>query len=98
MIYPFAPFIGEELYLALPTHKKSIMLETYPKAKKYDENGLESVNELYKIISEVRNYKVTNKLAPNYRLNLVIEYKEKPFAGIESYLKRFIFACAIFLN
>ena len=37
MIYPFAPFIGEELYLALPTHKKSIMLETFPKVQKYDE-------------------------------------------------------------
>ena len=92
MIYPFAPFIGEELYLALPAHKKSIMLETYPKAQKYDENGLESVEEMYKIIQEVRNYKVTNKLAPNYKLNLVIEYKEKPFEGIEAYLKRFTFA------
>ena len=29
MIYPYAPFFGEELYQALPEHKKSIMLETY---------------------------------------------------------------------
>ena len=74
------------------------MLETYPKAQKYDENGLESVAELYKIIQEVRNYKVTNKLAPNYKLNLVIEYKEKPFEGIEAYLKRFTFAEKITLT
>ena len=74
------------------------MLETYPKAQKYDENGLSDVSEMYKIIQEVRNYKVSNKLAPNYKLNLVIEYKEKPFAGIEAYLKRFTFAEKITLT
>jgi valyl-tRNA synthetase len=98
MIYPFAPFIGEELYLALPKHKKSIMLETFPKSQKYDEKGLESVEEFYKTIQEVRNYKVTNKLAPNYKLKLVIEYKEKPFENIETYLKRFTFAESILLT
>ena len=98
MIYPFAPFIGEELYLALPEHKKSIMLETFPKVKKCSEEGLEDVKELYKIIQDVRNYKVSNKLAPNYKLNLVIEYKNKPFEGYESYLKRFTFAEKITLT
>lgn len=93
MIYPFAPFIGEELYLALPTHKKSIMIEDYPVVKNYKEESLEDVEVLYKIISDVRNYKVTNKLAPNYKLNLVVVYKDKkPFDGIETYLKRFTFA------
>jgi valyl-tRNA synthetase len=98
MIYPFAPFIGEELYLALPEHKKSIMLESFPKAKKCEESGLEDVKELYKIIQDVRNYKVSNKLVPNYKLNLVIEYKNKPFEGYESYLKRFTFAEKITLT
>ena len=98
MIYPFAPFIGEELYLALPKHKKSIMLETFPKIEKYDEKGLESVQEFYKMIQDIRNYKVKNKLAPNYKLKLVIEYKEKLFEGIEAYLKRFTFAESINLT
>ena len=30
MIYPFSPFISEEIYLSLPEHKDSIMLELYP--------------------------------------------------------------------
>ena len=30
MIYPYSPFISEELYLNLPEHKESIMLESYP--------------------------------------------------------------------
>jgi len=31
MIYPFSPFISEEIYLHLPNHLESIMLESYPK-------------------------------------------------------------------
>ena len=55
MIYPFAPFIGEELYQALPEHKKSIMLEAYPEAKDYklskeDLSDLANVEMLYKMI------------------------------------------------
>lgn len=92
MIYPFAPFIGEELYLALPSHLKSIMIETYPVAKEYKAINLNEVNDLYKMIADVRNYKVNNKLAPNYKLNLVVESKNKPFDGFEAYLKRFTFA------
>ena len=98
MIYPYAPFIGEELYQALPLHKKSIMIEDYPteiNAKKCD---LTSVEILYKMIQDIRNYKVTNKLAPNYKLKLVIETKEKLFEGFENYLSRFSFAKEIIVS
>ena len=50
------------------------------------------VELLMKMIAELRNYKVTNKLAPNYALKLVIESEKKPFDGFETYLKRFTFA------
>ena len=92
MIYPYAPFIGEELYLALPNHLKSIMLETYPKAKKLPKCDLSQVETLYKMIQDVRNYKVTNKLAPNYKLKLVLETKEKLFSSFVQYLAKFSFA------
>ena len=92
MIYPYAPFIGEELYLALPNHLKSIMLESYPKAKKLPKCDLSQVETLYKMIQDVRNYKVTNKLAPNYKLKLVLETKEKLFSSFVQYLAKFSFA------
>ena len=92
MIYPYAPFIGEEMYQALPEHKKSIMLESYPELVKVSEVNLEQVSTLYKMIQDVRNYKVSNKLAPNYKLSLLIETNEKPFANFEKYLSRFAFA------
>ena len=91
MIYPFAPFIGEELYLALPEHKKSIMLESYPVAEEFDIDEIDQVDNLYKMIQDIRNYKVTNKLAPNYKLKFIIEAKNC-FKGFEAYLARFGFA------
>ena len=92
MIYPYAPFIGEELYQALPEHKKSIMLETYPSIEQYPEVDLSDVDTLYKMIQDIRNYKVSNKLAPNYKLKLLIECSHPLFDGFKQYLSRFSFA------
>ena len=92
MIYPYAPFIGEELYCALPKHLKSIMLESYPKDMKLDNIDLSSVNILYKMIVDVRNYKINNKLAPNYKIKLIVETNEPLFAHFLDCLKRFTFA------
>ena len=91
MIYPFAPFIGEELYLALPEHKKSIMLESYAKPLSIKEEEYEQVSNLYKMIQDIRNYKVSNKLAPNYKLKFIVEAKDV-FIGFKDYLARFSFA------
>ncbi|MDD7315829.1 MAG: valine--tRNA ligase [Bacillales bacterium] len=94
MIYPYAPFISEELYLNLPSHLESIMLESYPQ---YEEINIEfnQVELLYKIITDIRNYKVNAKLAPNYKIKLVIETKLDLFEGFNDYLSRFSFASDI---
>ena len=92
MIYPYAPFIAEELYQATPNHLKSIMLESYPKAQKLAKCDLSDVATLYKMIQDIRNYKVTNKLAPNYKVKLVIETKKELFPSFKDYLAKFSFA------
>jgi valyl-tRNA synthetase len=92
MIYPYAPFIGEELYLALPNHKKSIMEESYPKANKLPKFDANQVESLFKMIQDIRNYKVSNKLAPNYKVKLILETREKLFDGFNEYLSKFSFA------
>ena len=93
MIYPYTPFIGEELYLSLPGHKESIMLESYPEveskfvSKAYEKRGA----LLREILSDVRNYKASHKIAPNAPIKLTLSPKS-PFDGIENYLARFLFA------
>ena len=94
LIYPYTPFIGEELYLSLPEHKESIMLESYPL---YDESLIDNskdkeVNLLMAIIRDIRNYKIENKLAPNSKLNLEINLKINVFNGFDIYLSRFTFS------
>ena len=94
LIYPYTPFIGEELYLNLPSHKESIMLETYPK---YEENLIDeiksnNVNLLFDIIKDVRNYKIENKLAPNAKLDLSLKLKTSVFNDFYIYLNRFTFS------
>ena len=94
LIYPYTPFIAEELYLNLPIHLDSIMLETYPK---YEANMVhlgvnKQVEVLFDIIRDVRNYKIENKLAPNAKLDLSINLRIKMFVGYENYLQRFTFS------
>ena len=96
MIYPYCPFIGEELYQSLPGHKASIMEETYPvfDGSLIDEIGEKKGLLLKKIISDVRAYKSAKGLAPNAKVNLAFS-GAFPFEGVNEYLRRFLFASNI---
>ena len=93
MIYPFSPFISEEIYLNLPSHKESIMLESYPE---YDKRlvFLQSINKVLTIkqaIESIREYKVNNSLAPNAPVELKVDTDLK-LDELYKYLVRFSFA------
>ena len=94
LIYPYTPFIAEELYCSLPNHLDSVMLESYPK---YDKGLVNTTNDyqvelLFNLIKDVRNYKIENKLAPNANLELSLLLKKEMFDDFMSYLKRFSFS------
>jgi valyl-tRNA synthetase len=93
MIYPYAPFVCEEMYLSLPEHKESIMLETYPEydAHLLNKKAVEALSILNAMIKDIRNYKAAQGLAPNAKVKLVVSPKE-PFKGSGEYLSRFAFA------
>ena len=98
MIYPYTPFIGEEIYLNLPSHLESIMKETYPEVEEkfIFEDSEERVLDLINIIKEVRAYKVENSLAPNAEIKLtLIPTSTVDFNPYLPFLKRFTFASEI---
>lgn len=99
MIYPFSPFIAEEIYLHLNDHKESIMLESYPvyDKKLVSTNINEKVEVLKEIIEVVRNYKATNNLAPNEKVKLVIN-SQFDFSTLSDYINRFCFASSLRFN
>lgn len=93
MIYPYCPFIGEELYCSLPGHKDSAMLETYPE---YRPQWISPAAEkkgrlLFEMIRDGRGYKSCHKMAPNEAIKITLSPKT-PFKGVETYLTRFLFA------
>ena len=94
LIYPYTPFIAEELYCSLPSHLESVMLESYPKydASLVDNSKDYQVELLFNLIKDVRNYKIENKLAPNANLELSLLLKQPVFDDFLSYLKRFSFS------
>ncbi|MFA5442342.1 MAG: valine--tRNA ligase [Bacilli bacterium] len=100
MIAPYTPFIAEELYLSLPNHLDSVMLEAFPQTRKIKVNKKdeEAVENLYQAIQDIRNYKVEMNLVPNHPLIIKIRGKNEPFANFSKYLGRFSFAKHITLG
>jgi valyl-tRNA synthetase len=93
MIYPFAPFVAEEMYCSLPEHQDSIMLESYPEydAHFINKKAADEEKILEAMIKDIRNYKSSNGMAPNAKVRLAVSPKE-PFEGSGEYLSRFAFA------
>ncbi len=93
MIYPYCPFVSEEMYLSLPNAKDSIMCEPYPEYEKnlLNKRAVDKVKILQEMIRDIRNYKSSNGIAPNAKVRLIVSPKE-PFEGFGEYLSRFAFA------
>lgn len=102
MIYPYTPFIAEEIYLNLPHHKESIMLDAYPEVEEKYFNDLaeEEINSMISMIKDIRAFKVNNNLAPSSKVRLYLFHNEKNFDFniIIPYLTRFGFAEEIIID
>lgn len=101
MIYPYTPFIAEEIYLNLPYHGESICLEKYPEyEEKYvSEESEKIVSSLISMIKDVRSFKVDNSLAPNSKVRLYLNHVGNfDFQTILPYLKRFTFANEVIID
>lgn len=94
VLFPFAPFISEEIYSYLPEHKKSIYEEAYPEAFgfAYQEAALDLSYSLGDAIREVRNHKSTLQMAPNAPISLFFFGTKNDLEAVNPYLTRFAFA------
>ncbi len=71
---PFTPYITEEIYEALfkETEKKeSIHLSSFPEISVEDKESLETGELFKKVISEVRKWKISNKLSLGKQINKI---------------------------
>ena len=67
LLHPFIPFVTEEVYLQLPIHNESIMIDRYPIYNKdlvfKDE---EEIDNVIKFISLFRNIKAENNIGKDF--------------------------------
>ena len=102
MIYPYTPFIAEEIYQNLPNHLDSIMLDSYPKYNPdyIFKDSEELVDSVIKMIKDIRNFKVNNNLAPNAKVRIYLNHNSYncDFDVIKPYLSRFGFAQEIIVD
>ncbi len=99
-LFPFAPFISEEIYSYLPGHKKSVYEEAYPSDYGFDYSAsdLDVALSLRRAIKEIRNHKSKLGLAPNAPVELIFLGKKEDYDMVYPYLKRFSFASSITLS
>ncbi len=84
MLFPYAPFISEEIYSYLPNHKKSIYLEKYPSVIKIKNSSLG--DNLVSIVKEIRSFKADNKLPLTYKVDLNVCTSKANFEKLKPYL------------
>ncbi len=100
ILFPFAPFISEEIYTKLPMSKKSIYEEDYPSesTRSYKKEDIALAKSLNDAIKMVRNHKSELSMAPNAPVELSFYGKEEDFLKVKNYLSRFSFASNIALS
>ena len=94
VLFPFTPFVTEEIYQNLPDHRQSIYDEPFPSkcGISFRAEDIETVESLNGAVKAVRNHKSENKLPPNSKVRLRIEADEDVFEYVKPYLSRFAFA------
>ncbi len=97
ILFPFAPFITEEIYSYLPETKKSIYEEAYPSKSGFvtDESSVELAKSLLDAIKMVRNHKSELGMAPNAPVELFFYGSNDALEQVSDYLVRFSFAESI---
>ena len=78
LIHPFMPFLSEELWHDEEVFKKRAELECcivaeYPKAKNYDASILADMQNVFAIVTEMRNIRNARQIAPKQALPLLIK-------------------------
>ncbi len=94
LLFPFAPFISEELYQHLPGALKSVYEENYPKNFNLDLKDEKAllVDSYIDAIKTIRNFKSENSLAPNASLDLYFIGEKTDYELLKNYLERFSFS------
>lgn len=94
MLFPFMPFVCEEIFLSIPHEEESINLAKWPKqiAITVESKEAEGVSQLITMIEAVREIKTTYQLKPSTDIQVVIHNAQDqlvmPNATIDAILRK----------
>ncbi|MFA6861363.1 MAG: valine--tRNA ligase [Bacilli bacterium] len=93
ILFPFAPFITEEIYSYLPEHKNSLYEETYPLSsnEKFNQKDIALALSLRDAIKSIRTHKSETGQAPNAKIDLSFSGSSSDLEAVKPYLTRFGF-------
>ncbi|TDK43614.1 valine--tRNA ligase [Algoriphagus formosus] len=77
ILHPFMPFISEEIWHQIQYRKveESLILAKWPEAKPFDSKITEEANQVFEVVSQVRNLRASKGMSPKEALDLTINTK-----------------------
>ncbi|WP_439474703.1 valine--tRNA ligase [Algoriphagus formosus] len=74
ILHPFMPFISEEIWHQIQYRKveESLILAKWPEAKAFDSKITEEANQVFEVVSQVRNLRASKGMSPKETLDLTI--------------------------
>lgn len=78
ILHPFMPFISEEIWHQIQDRKveESLILAKWPEAKPFDSKITEEANQVFEVVSQVRNLRASKGMSPKEALDLTINTKQ----------------------
>lgn len=100
MLHPFIPFITEEIYMSMPGHENTIMLQPYPlPEKEFDFPDMAELMENVKeLVTKVRNQRAENNVPPSKRIRLLIKPASENLKETGVYIEKLCNAQLTFTN
>lgn len=79
ILHPFMPFISEELWHQIKnrTVEESLILASWPEEKTFDLEIIQEANQIFEVVSQVRNLRASKGMSPKEALELTINTKNQ---------------------
>lgn len=79
ILHPFMPFISEELWHQIKerTVEESLILASWPDEKPFDAKIIEEANQIFDVVSQVRNLRASKGMSPKEALDLTVNTKNQ---------------------
>ncbi len=83
ILHPFMPFISEELWHQIKERsvQESLILASWPTEVGFNSKIIEEANQVFEVVSQVRNLRASKGMSPKESLDLTINAKNEALYG-----------------